>query len=375
MPAGQPEACPRCRRPREPGSSFCTECGHRFSAPDTAAESGAPSSPPPGHSLLPPAFQQPQYQARPPQQQPPGYGYPGGPPQQPAAPGEPRGGDPGPFPQRTGAEQAPPAPQQSSSAPPRDAGPPAGFPPPAPPRRPAEDDWPLAPPGPGATPPAQRQPSPQAPPSPFGDRPGFGDGPAPGTGPGPVPDQGSGSGYGNGYGEDPGYPVGPGYGGAQGYGSPAPAGPPSSQESSPAGPGAGTDEEWVAVVAPDAAYFTAMLSRSGPEAAQLSLPDHSPEQRLPLSGEQITIGRRRNSTGEAPDIDLSLAPEDPGVSHRHAMLVRLPEGGWTVVDQNSTNGTTVNGAEEPIEPYVPVPLQPGDRVHVGAWTTITVLRG
>ncbi|MGW2856223.1 FHA domain-containing protein, partial [Streptomyces sp. NPDC001215] len=32
---------------------------------------------------------------------------------------------------------------------------------------------------------------------------------------------------------------------------------------------------------------------------------------------------------------------------------------WAVVDQNSTNGTTVNGGEEPIQPFVPVPLQDG----------------
>lgn len=57
------------------------------------------------------------------------------------------------------------------------------------------------------------------------------------------------------------------------------------------------------------------------------------------------------------------------------MLVQQPDGSWAVVDQNSTNGTTVNGGEEPIQPFVPVPLQDGDRVHVGAWTTITVRRG
>ena len=32
----------------------------------------------------------------------------------------------------------------------------------------------------------------------------------------------------------------------------------------------------------------------------------------PLTGGQVTIGRRRHSTGETPDIDLSVAPEDPG---------------------------------------------------------------
>ncbi|MEV8536048.1 FHA domain-containing protein [Streptomyces sp. NPDC051211] len=132
---------------------------------------------------------------------------------------------------------------------------------------------------------------------------------------------------------------------------------------------------WTATVGPDRSYFMAMMHRSGPEAAGLNLPAYSPEQHLPLSGGQITIGRRRASTGESPDIDLSVPPEDPGVSHQHAVLVQQPDGSWAVVDQNSTNGTTINGGEEPIQPYVPVPLNDGDRVHVGAWTTITVRRG
>ncbi|MGW4685930.1 FHA domain-containing protein [Streptomyces sp. NPDC004244] len=132
---------------------------------------------------------------------------------------------------------------------------------------------------------------------------------------------------------------------------------------------------WTATIGPDRSYFLAMMQRSGPEAASLSLPAYSPEQHLPLTGGQITIGRRRASTGESPDIDLSVPPEDPGVSHQHAVLVQQPDLSWAVVDQNSTNGTTINGGEDPIQPYVPVPLSDGDRVHVGAWTTITIRRG
>lgn len=132
---------------------------------------------------------------------------------------------------------------------------------------------------------------------------------------------------------------------------------------------------WTATIGPDRSYFMAMMQRSGPEAAGLSLPAYSPEQHLPLAGGQITIGRRRASTGESPDVDLSVPPEDPGVSHQHAVLVQQPDGSWAVVDQNSTNGTTINGGEESIQPYVPVPLGDGDRVHVGAWTTITIRRG
>lgn len=132
---------------------------------------------------------------------------------------------------------------------------------------------------------------------------------------------------------------------------------------------------WTAHIGPDRDYFLAMMRRSGPEASGLNLPAYAPPKQLPLQGNQVSIGRRRHSTGESPDIDLAVPPEDPGVSHQHAVLVQQPDGSWAVVDQNSTNGTTVNGGEEPIQPYVPVQLQDGDRVHVGAWTTITVRRG
>lgn len=166
---------------------------------------------------------------------------------------------------------------------------------------------------------------------------------------------------------------GPGSGGTTSGGATSagiPAAPPTVVPGTPVR-GAG----WVAVVAADREYFTAMMARSGPDAQGLYFPAFSPEIQLPLTGNQITIGRRRHSTGEAPDIDLARAPEDPGVSHKHAVLVRQSDGTWAVVDQDSTNGTTVNLAEDPIPPYTPVQLREGDRVHVGAWTTITLRQG
>jgi len=164
---------------------------------------------------------------------------------------------------------------------------------------------------------------------------------------------------------------GPGQGPGGGYGYPQPGSP-----QAPPGPGYQQQPStWSATIGPDREYFMAMMHRSGPEAAGLNLPAYSPEQQRALSGNQVTIGRRRHSTGDTPDIDLSVPPEDPGVSHQHAVLVQQPDGTWAVVDQNSTNGTTVNHSEEPIQPFVPVPLQDGDQVHVGAWTTITVRRG
>jgi hypothetical protein len=152
-----------------------------------------------------------------------------------------------------------------------------------------------------------------------------------------------------------------------------PAPPPAPEPpSAPSAPGKGS--AWLAVIAADREYFTAVMARSGPDAEGLFFPAFSPEVQLPLTGNQITIGRHRHSTGEAPDIDLARSPEDPGVSHKHAVLVQQPDGSWSVVDQDSTNGTTVNLAEDPIPAYTPIPLAEGDRVHVGAWTTITLRR-
>ncbi|MFD8589732.1 FHA domain-containing protein [Streptomyces sp. NPDC059637] len=138
--------------------------------------------------------------------------------------------------------------------------------------------------------------------------------------------------------------------------------------------GSGWETGWTAVVAADRGYFEAMLARSGPDARGLRFPSHAPERHVPLAGGEVTVGRRRNTTGEVPGIDLSGAFEDPGVSHRHAVLVRQSDGTWSLVDRQSTNGTTVNGSERSVEPFVPVPLREGDRVHVGAWTTITLRR-
>ncbi|MEU8968440.1 FHA domain-containing protein [Streptomyces monashensis] len=236
---------------------------------------------------------------------------------------------------------------------------------------------PTPPAGPGGAPQAFQQSAPPAPPAfpgettrpPAGGPPGgpsFGGGEddwvlSPPSSAGPA---------GPGQGAVPGGPQG-GPGGGYGYPQPGVQPPvPGAGFPPPAGPAT-----WTATIGPDREYFMAMMQRSGPEAAGLNLPAYSPEQQRTLSGNQVTIGRRRHSTGDTPDIDLAVPPEDPGVSHQHAVLVQQPDGTWAVVDQNSTNGTTVNLSEEPIQPFVPVPLQDGDRVHVGAWTTITVRRG
>ncbi|MEV4971728.1 FHA domain-containing protein [Streptomyces scopuliridis] len=337
----QAELCPQCRTPREPMAPFCEECRWNFltntatSYTPLAPQQPSPGGPVPGLNL-PPGFQ-----AQQPPRPPDPYEYQSSRPSQLNRPAEPLSPEPPspppvPSPQNPHQQGPPPPPPYQQQGPP----PPPVFQqqspaPQAPsPARPAEDDWMLPPPS-AASAPAQSQAQPHAP--------------------------------------------------AQSH---APQSQQQSQSSQQSQAHAQVPQQhdpmrqyqqapatWTAVIGPDREYFMAMMQRSGPEATGLNLPAYSPEQHLPLAGNQVSIGRRRHSTGESPEIDLSVPPEDPGVSHQHAVLVHQPDGSWAVVDQNSTNGTTLNGAEDPIQPYVPVPLKDGDRVHVGAWTTITIRRG
>ena len=62
------------------------------------------------------------------------------------------------------------------------------------------------------------------------------------------------------------------------------------------------------------------------------------------------------------------------MSHRHGLLMRRPDGEWALVDEGSTNGTLLNSFHDPVPPNQPVPLRDGDRIHLGAWTTMTLER-
>jgi pSer/pThr/pTyr-binding forkhead associated (FHA) protein len=127
------------------------------------------------------------------------------------------------------------------------------------------------------------------------------------------------------------------------------------------------------VVRADRAWFEEVLRRDGPDAATLQFPTFPIERRFVLDRPQLTIGRRSRSRGVEPEIDLSAPPLDPGVSTLHALLVGRADGGWDVVDLDSTNGTIVGDRPDPIPPNTPVPLADGDVVKVGAWTTITLV--
>ena len=74
----------------------------------------------------------------------------------------------------------------------------------------------------------------------------------------------------------------------------------------------------------------------------------------------------------SPDIDLSGDLEDPGVSRLHAILERLPDGSYELIDPGSRNGTFLNGAPDPIRSAEPIQLRTGDSIAVGAWTRIAI---
>jgi FHA domain len=130
---------------------------------------------------------------------------------------------------------------------------------------------------------------------------------------------------------------------------------------------------WTAVVRADRAWFEEVCRRNGPDAGTLRFPAFSTERRFVLDGPQMAIGRHSRSRGITPEIDLSAPPVDPGVSALHALLVHRSDGGWEVVDLESTNGTVVGDRPNPIPPNTPVPLSDGDVVKLGAWTTITIV--
>jgi serine/threonine protein kinase len=127
---------------------------------------------------------------------------------------------------------------------------------------------------------------------------------------------------------------------------------------------------WTAVVTADRDYYDHIQAVDDSDSSEISFPGDLPERRIPLQGHEILIGRRSKSKGIDPEIDLG-DPRDPGVSRRHAKLVPAPDGTWTVVDL-SANGISVNGRDVPSGDSVP--LRPGDRINLGAWTKITITR-
>ncbi len=126
---------------------------------------------------------------------------------------------------------------------------------------------------------------------------------------------------------------------------------------------------WEAIASADRPQFERLAT------AGVSFPDGYVERRFPLREGENRIGRSRGQSGEeGPEIDLAAPPVDPGISRLHAVLECRSDGACVLRDLDSTNGTALNDEPAPIAPRTDIPVADGDRIRVGAWTTITVRR-
>jgi hypothetical protein len=132
----------------------------------------------------------------------------------------------------------------------------------------------------------------------------------------------------------------------------------------------GTSVEWTAVVTADKEYHKRVIARGGPDT--VDFPEVFPDRRIVLQDSTL-IGRNNRKQGVEPGIDLGIHPIDRGVSTQHAVL-QIRDSGLTITDLGSTNGTSLNDSDDLLGNGKETALSDGDRIHVGAWTTITVTR-
>ena len=96
-------------------------------------------------------------------------------------------------------------------------------------------------------------------------------------------------------------------------------------------------------------------------------PTNQPPIIFKLDKESNLLGRRSEMRGNYPEIALNF---DDAVSHRHALLMRQPDGTFMLRDIGSSNGTKLNGVE--LQPMVDTPIKDGDEFTLGHWTRIKV---
>ncbi|WP_194909966.1 FHA domain-containing protein [Catenulispora rubra] len=136
--------------------------------------------------------------------------------------------------------------------------------------------------------------------------------------------------------------------------------------------GAVTAVQWIAIASADRAYYDAVVAEGEIDANAYPFPPYCPDRQFELKGDTVRIGRS-GKRGNV-DIDLTGPPTDPGVSHLHAVFQHRPDGGWQVVDLGSMNGTVLNDDTAPIPANQAFPVEAGYRIHVGVWTTLTLIQ-
>ena len=91
---------------------------------------------------------------------------------------------------------------------------------------------------------------------------------------------------------------------------------------------------------------------------KLTIYSASDSREFQMTGDQVSLGRG----------DVTLKLSDDGLSRLHATIYRDGDRVW-ILDEGSTNGTSVNGA---LVPAAGLPLKDGDEIAVGNDTAIAV---
>jgi hypothetical protein len=149
---------------------------------------------------------------------------------------------------------------------------------------------------------------------------------------------------------------------------PPPAPPPSASEATatPAPPAPEGPVTATLVIGADQAHWDRMVGSGEP-----AFPSTPPALTFELRGDRMTLGRVRGA-GPA-DVDLALAgpAADPAVSHHQSEFTHNGEH-WSVRDSGSSNGTWINDSADPLPDGVSHQLAEGDRILIGAWTSLTI---
>ena len=100
---------------------------------------------------------------------------------------------------------------------------------------------------------------------------------------------------------------------------------------------------------------------AGPIAAEFVIPGG--EQRWPVWGKVLRLGRADKVTGITPEVDLSTLADKHSVSRYHARLLSDTDGFKLVEELGVKNGTFINGRR--LKPGVAFPIKSGDHVRLG----------
>ncbi len=114
----------------------------------------------------------------------------------------------------------------------------------------------------------------------------------------------------------------------------------------------------------DRSRWEAMVEADGP-----AFPPKPSTATFELSGDEVHLGRAK--PGRAIDIPIGGPVADPGVSAKQCTF-RRTAAGWVVLDDDSANGTWINGTTHRLPPGTEHPLASGDEIGIGAWTVLRV---